>query len=232
MPIVVRLDVMLALRKVRSKDSPPTIGITEANLSLLKSGKVKGIRFSTLEAICEALDCQPGDILDYVPGAEAAGTKGIDSSTPAPLSAATYLQSMLLCPGGGIGRRTSFRCWRSQGRGGSSSSPGHHRRHTEFDEPPPRLEISTPGWPRGTSSPAAYDEAGDWAHLFRNAPGYGGTTLLRPTRPGGWWLTDRPLGFAANFESFTQVFGDRYRALDAKLEGVAGEEVFIGTFEG
>ena len=68
MGIVVRLDVMLALRKVRSKDLAAAVGITEANLSLLKSGKVKGIRFATLDAICEQLDCKPGDILDYEPG--------------------------------------------------------------------------------------------------------------------------------------------------------------------
>jgi putative transcriptional regulator len=68
MAIVVRLDVMLALRKVRSKDLAEAIGITEANLSLLKSGKVKGVRFETLEAICQELDCQPGDLLEYVPG--------------------------------------------------------------------------------------------------------------------------------------------------------------------
>jgi len=66
MPIVVRLDVMLAFRKLRSKDLASQIGITEANLSLLKSGKVKGIRFSTLEAICAELECQPGDLLEYV----------------------------------------------------------------------------------------------------------------------------------------------------------------------
>ena len=72
MAIVVRLDVMLALRKVRSKDLADAIGITEANLSLLKSGKVKGVRFATLEAICEQLDCQPGDLLEYVPGETAA----------------------------------------------------------------------------------------------------------------------------------------------------------------
>ena len=65
MAIIVRLDVMLALRKVRSKELAADIGITEANLSLLKSGKVKGIRFATLEAICCRLDCQPGDILEY-----------------------------------------------------------------------------------------------------------------------------------------------------------------------
>ena len=63
---------MLALRKVRSKDLAADIGMTEANLSLLKSGKVKGIRFATLEAICERLRCQPGDLLEYEPG-EAAG---------------------------------------------------------------------------------------------------------------------------------------------------------------
>jgi len=68
MAIIVRLDVMLALRKVRSKDLADAIGITEANLSLLKSGKVKGVRFATLEAICEQLQCQPGDLLEYVPG--------------------------------------------------------------------------------------------------------------------------------------------------------------------
>jgi putative transcriptional regulator len=67
MGIVVRLDVMLALRKVRSKDLAAAIDITEANLSLLKSGKVKGIRFVTLEAICDYLQCKPGDILDYEP---------------------------------------------------------------------------------------------------------------------------------------------------------------------
>ena len=65
MPIIVRLDVMLARRKVRSKALAQAVGITEANLSLLKSGKVKGLRFSTLEAICEYLDCQPGDILEF-----------------------------------------------------------------------------------------------------------------------------------------------------------------------
>jgi putative transcriptional regulator len=67
MPIVVRLDVMLALRKVRSKDLAAHLGITEANVSLLKSGKVKGVRFDTLERICEFLQCQPGDLLEYVP---------------------------------------------------------------------------------------------------------------------------------------------------------------------
>ena len=73
MAIVIRLDLMMARRKVRSNVLARAIGITEANLSLLKSGKVKGIRFSTLEAICKVLDCQPGDLLEFVPdeGAEA-----------------------------------------------------------------------------------------------------------------------------------------------------------------
>ncbi|MBT9290617.1 helix-turn-helix domain-containing protein [Prosthecodimorpha staleyi] len=70
MPIIVNLDVMLARRKVRSKDLAATIGISEANLSLLKSGKVKGVRFGTLARICAALDCQPGDLLEYRPGGE------------------------------------------------------------------------------------------------------------------------------------------------------------------
>lgn len=67
MPIVLRLDVMLARRKVRSNALARAIGITDANLSLLKSGKVKGVKFETLEAICDFLDCQPGDILEYQP---------------------------------------------------------------------------------------------------------------------------------------------------------------------
>ncbi len=65
MPIVVRLDVMLAQRKMRSKDLARLIGITEQNVSLLKSGKVKGVRFDTLDRICKALDCQPGDLLEH-----------------------------------------------------------------------------------------------------------------------------------------------------------------------
>lgn len=65
MAIVVRLDVMLALRKRRAKDLAAEIGMTEANLSLLRTGKVKGIRFETLDAICRALDCQPGDLLEH-----------------------------------------------------------------------------------------------------------------------------------------------------------------------
>lgn len=67
MPILVNLDVMLARRKMRSRDLAQRIGITEPNVSLLKSGKVKGIRFETLEAICRELDCQPGDLLEWRP---------------------------------------------------------------------------------------------------------------------------------------------------------------------
>jgi putative transcriptional regulator len=70
MPIVVTLDLMLARRKMRSRELAERIGITEANLSLLKSGKVRGVRFETLSAICAALDCQPGELLTYQPGPE------------------------------------------------------------------------------------------------------------------------------------------------------------------
>jgi putative transcriptional regulator len=67
MPIIVQLDIMLARRKVKSKDLAEHIGITEANLSLLKQGKVKGVRFETLEKICAYLQCQPADLLVYEP---------------------------------------------------------------------------------------------------------------------------------------------------------------------
>ena len=68
MAIEVNLGVMLALRRMRSRELAERIGITEQNVSLLKAGKVRGIRFETLSRICAALDCQPGDILTYVPG--------------------------------------------------------------------------------------------------------------------------------------------------------------------
>ena len=70
MPIVVQLDVMLARRKVRSRDLAEFVGITEANMSLLKQGKVKGVRFETLEKICAYLQCQPGELLVFVPDGE------------------------------------------------------------------------------------------------------------------------------------------------------------------
>jgi putative transcriptional regulator len=66
-PIIVNLDVMLAKRKMRSKELAERIGITEQNVSLLKSSKVRGVRFETLERICKVLSCQPGDILEYRP---------------------------------------------------------------------------------------------------------------------------------------------------------------------
>ena len=65
MAIVVNLDVMLARRKMSSQELAERIGITPANLSILKTGKAKAVRFSTLDAICQALDCQPGDVLEY-----------------------------------------------------------------------------------------------------------------------------------------------------------------------
>ena len=68
MTIIVNLDVMLAKRKIRSKELAEAIGITEQNLSILKTGKAKAIRLSTLDAICKYLDCQPGDILEYQAG--------------------------------------------------------------------------------------------------------------------------------------------------------------------
>jgi len=66
MPIIINLDVMLAKRKKRSKELAEIIGITEQNLSILKTGKAKAIRLSTLEAVCRYLDCQPGDILEFI----------------------------------------------------------------------------------------------------------------------------------------------------------------------
>lgn len=73
MPIVVNLDVMLARRKMRSRELAERVGITEQNISLLKSGKVRGVRFDTLERICEVLQCQPGDLLEW---------RADDSDTP------------------------------------------------------------------------------------------------------------------------------------------------------
>ena len=66
MPIILHLDMMLVRRKVKSNELARVVGITESNLSAIKSGKIKGIRFSTLDAICQHLRCQPGDILEYV----------------------------------------------------------------------------------------------------------------------------------------------------------------------
>ena len=71
MPIIVNLDVMMARRKMSLNELSEKVGLTLSNLSILKTGKAKAIRFNTLEAICEALDCQPGDILEYVPEKDA-----------------------------------------------------------------------------------------------------------------------------------------------------------------
>ena len=73
MRIVVTLDVMLARRKMKAKDLAERVGITEANLSLLRTGKVKGVRFETLAKICEALDCKPADLLEVAEGVADAG---------------------------------------------------------------------------------------------------------------------------------------------------------------
>ena len=67
MPIVVNIDVMMARRKMSAGELAERVGITPANLSILKNNKAKAIRFSTLEALCKALDCQPADLLEYVP---------------------------------------------------------------------------------------------------------------------------------------------------------------------
>ncbi len=70
MPIVVNLDVMMAKRKIGLTELADRVGITPANLSILKNGRARAVRFSTLEAICRILECQPGDLLEYVPGEE------------------------------------------------------------------------------------------------------------------------------------------------------------------
>ncbi len=75
MTIIVRLDVALARRKMKSKELAAMIGIAEQNLSMLRSGKARAVRFSTLNAICKALDCQPGDILEFLPEDEVLGQK-------------------------------------------------------------------------------------------------------------------------------------------------------------
>lgn len=78
MPILVRLDAILAQRKIRAKELAAIIGITEANLSLLRTGKVKGVRFETLEKLCLALDCKPGDLLDIEAGPSPAPAEPTD----------------------------------------------------------------------------------------------------------------------------------------------------------
>lgn len=77
----------------------------------------------------------------------------------------------------------------------------------------------------------AYGADGVWASLFRKAPGYLGTQLVRPADAGGWWLTIDRWDSALAFEMFGRNFGELYRELDSELEGVAGEEEFVGAFE-
>ena len=77
----------------------------------------------------------------------------------------------------------------------------------------------------------AYGANGRWAELFGKASGYHGTSLLRPIEPGGWWLTIDRWASAADFEAFSRDWSEQYRALDAELEGVAGDEEFVGAFE-
>ena len=77
----------------------------------------------------------------------------------------------------------------------------------------------------------AYASTGAWAELFGKARGYRGSTLMRPVEPGGWWLTIDRWKSAAAFSAFQQHLGEDYRRLDAELEGVAGEETFVGAFE-
>ena len=77
----------------------------------------------------------------------------------------------------------------------------------------------------------AYGDTGAWARLFSMAPGFVGTALLGPAEPGGWWLTLDRWQSRADFEAFQRDFGDEYHLLDAELEGIAGEELFVGAFE-
>lgn len=77
----------------------------------------------------------------------------------------------------------------------------------------------------------AYGPDGDWAALFGKARGYRGTSLLRPVEPGGWWMTIDRWESLQDFEAFQRDFGDEYRALDIELDGLSGEEIFVGAFE-
>ena len=77
----------------------------------------------------------------------------------------------------------------------------------------------------------AYGADGVWAALFGKATGYLGTSLHRPGEPGGWWLTIDRWSSAGDFAAFTEAYGEQYRALDAELEGLSGEEQFVGAFD-
>lgn len=84
---------------------------------------------------------------------------------------------------------------------------------------------------RETAFAAAYSAEGRWARLFGKGKGYRGTSLLRPGEPAGWWMTIDRWDSLSDFESFGRDYRDQYRALDAELEGIAGEEEFVGAFE-
>ena len=85
MSIVVNLDIMLARRKMASKDLAEAVGITPQNLSILKTGRARAVRFGTLDAICRVLECQPGDLLEYRPDpGEASGAAGEEASADTP----------------------------------------------------------------------------------------------------------------------------------------------------
>ena len=77
----------------------------------------------------------------------------------------------------------------------------------------------------------AYCGAGAWSGLFTKARGYRGTTLMKPSEQGGWWLTIDRWESAGDFEAFGRIYGEEYRTLDSQLEGVAGDEEFVGAFE-
>lgn len=79
MPVIVTLDIMLARRKMRAKDLAEQVGISETQMSLLRTGKVKGMRFETLAKICFLLDCKPGDLMDYVPSVDDLASNSGDS---------------------------------------------------------------------------------------------------------------------------------------------------------
>ena len=96
-----------------------------------------------------------------------------------------------------------------------------HARVWKFRPPPGREEDFR----------TAYSAKGNWARLFEQAPGYRGTTLLRPQDVRDWWLTIDRWESEAHFQAFQDDFGVQYRGLDAELEGVAGEEQFVGAFE-
>lgn len=77
----------------------------------------------------------------------------------------------------------------------------------------------------------AYASDGSWARLFGRGPGFQGSVLLRPAEPDGWWLTIDKWGSRGDFDAFQRQFGEEYRRLDSQLEGIAGEEQFVGAFE-